>query len=123
MRKLTDVPAPDGVLDEFVGALLGAGAVLSQIITQMVQYAAAGGPVPDAVPIPIAAHELLVDTLSELEHRHARRDLKTAAALLKDATDRICDEVFFIPREEVERLKLGTDDAAHGKGGGVDGRR
>ena len=109
MRELTNVSGPDGALDAFVGQLLGCGAVLSQIISQMAQHAAAGGPTPDTVPIPIAAHELLIEVLGELEHRYQRRDFKTAAGLLKEATDRICEEVFFIPPEELARLKLQGD--------------
>jgi len=77
--------------------LLGAGAVLSQIISQMVRYAAATGPVPDAAPIPEAAHAVLADALTDLKHRYSRRDLKVATRILKEATDRICEEVYFVP--------------------------
>jgi hypothetical protein len=105
MRELTNVPGSDSALDVFVGQLLGCGAVLSQIISQMARHAAAGGPTPDTVPIPVAAHELLVEVLGDLEPRYERRDLRRAAGLLKEATDRICEEVFFIPPEELARLK------------------
>jgi hypothetical protein len=83
-------------LDEFIAQLLGAGAVLSQIITQMVRYDAARGGAPDAVPIPQAAHELLASVLTDVRRRYSRRDLIVAARMLKEATDRICQEVCFV---------------------------
>ncbi len=109
MGELTNVRGPDGALDAFVGQLLGCGAVLSQIISDMARHAAAGGPTPDMVPIPIAAHELLIEVLGELDHRYQRRDLRVAAGLLKEATDRICEEVFFVSPEALARLKRECD--------------
>lgn len=87
---------PDDVLHRFVAELLGAGAVLSQIVAQMVRYDAAHGANPDAVPIPQAACELLSDVLTDLKPRHSRRDWKVAAAMVKEATDKICEEVYFV---------------------------
>lgn len=100
MSELTDPSTPDDVLDGFVAELLGAGAVLSQIITQMVRFDAARGENPDAVPIPQAARELLSTVLAGLKPRHSRRDWKVAAAILKEATDTICEEVYFVPLDD-----------------------
>ena len=59
---------------------------------------------PNVVPIPVAAHELLTDVLKVLKRRHSRRDLNAAAAIVKEATDLICQEVFLVPFEELHRL-------------------
>jgi hypothetical protein len=99
MSDLNASPQSSQVLDEFIGQLLGAGAVLSQIISQMARHAAAAGPTPDAVPIPDAAHELLASVLTDLKRRYSRRDLTVAARILKNATDSICEEVYFVPLE------------------------
>jgi hypothetical protein len=96
MSKLTDPSRPDDVLHRFVGELLGAGAVLSQIVSQMARFDAARGERPDAVPIPQAAHELLSSVLAELRSRHSRRDWNVAATILKEATETICADVFFV---------------------------
>lgn len=100
MSKLTDPSRPDDVLDRFVSELLGAGAVLSQIVSQMARFDAAFGKNPDAVPIPQAAHELLSSVLAELKHRHSRRDWKVAATILKETTDTICSDVYFVSLDD-----------------------
>ena len=71
-------------------------------------------PVPDAAPIPEAAHELLASALTDLKHRYSRRDLKVAARILKEATDRICQDVFFVPLDSLE--DLGSDGNPSGLG-------
>jgi hypothetical protein len=96
MSEQTDPSRPDDVLDRFVGELLEAGAVLSQIVSQMARFDAAFDQTPDAVPIPQAAHELLFSVLAELKPRHSSRDWKVAAAILKEATATICNDVFFV---------------------------
>ncbi len=100
MSELTDPSTPDDVLERFVAELLGAGAVLSQIVSQMVRFDAEHGVNPDAVPIPQAAHELLCNGLVQVKPRHSPRDWKVAAAILKEATDAICDNVFFVPLDD-----------------------
>ena len=100
MSELTDPSRPDDVLDRFVGELLGAGAVLSQIVSQMARFDAAFGESPDAVPIPQAAHEFLSSVVAELKPRHSRRDWKVAAAILKETTETICNDVYFVPVDD-----------------------
>lgn len=99
--KPDSLPPKPHVLDEFISQLLGAGAVLSQIISQMVRHAAATGPLPDVAPIPDVAHELLAGALTDLK-RYSRRDLTIAARILEEATDRICEEVYFVPLDELD---------------------
>jgi hypothetical protein len=62
----------------------------------MARFDAARAEGPDAVPIPQAAHELLASVLAELKPRHSRRDWKVAAAILKEATDTMCNDVYFV---------------------------
>lgn len=109
MREPSGPSQPPHVLDQFIGELLGAGAVLSQIISQMVRHAARAGPVPDAAPIPDVAHELLASVLTDLKHRYSRRDLKVAAGILKDATDRICEEIYFVDLDKLDDLGVDGD--------------
>ena len=111
---MSDLPRPSQpptALDQLVGELLGAGAVLSQIISGMIRYEAESGPVPDAAPIPDVAHGLLVRTLSDLRHHYSRRDLKVAARILKEATDCICENIYYVPPHAFDGLSV-DDDAA-----------
>jgi len=62
----------------------------------MARFDAAFGERPDAVPIPQAAHELLSSVLAGLKPRHPRRDWNVAAAILKKATDTMCNDVYFV---------------------------
>jgi hypothetical protein len=88
-------PSPrDAVLQELADQLLDCGGVLSQIVSGMVQWQAAGLGHPDAAPIPEAARSLVADVLKEIRPKHSRRDLKVAAAIVKEATEAICDNVY-----------------------------
>lgn len=115
MREPSGPPQRPHVLDEFIRELLGAGAVLSQIVDQMVRHAAKAGPVPNLAPIPDVAHELLASVLSDLKHRHSRRDLKVAAWILKEATDRICEEVYFVDLDKLDDLGIDGDAGVAGE--------
>jgi hypothetical protein len=103
---------PDA-LDQLVDELLGCGAVLSQMIGHMVEFESSGRTAPDAAPIPEVAHELIRGVSKHVAHRYSRRDIKTAAKIVKDVTDAICSEVIYVPPEEVDRLlEEGPDDAS-----------
>jgi hypothetical protein len=97
MAKHPDVPQSNDALDELVSQLLGCGAVLSQIISHMVRFQAAGRSAPDAAPIPEVAHSLIRDVLGEIGRAHSRRDLRNAAAIVSEATEAIAEEVFMYP--------------------------
>ena len=96
MTDHIDPAVPQSLLDELCSELLSVGAVLSQIVAQMVRFEAQGRSAPDAAPIPEAAHALLRDALGELEERHSAEDLRATAAIIRQATDSICNEVFFV---------------------------
>ena len=96
MTDHTDPASPHDALDKLISELLGVGAVLSQIVTQMVRFEAGGRSAPDAAPIPEVAHSLLRDVLRDLRKQHSDRDLGVAAAVVNEATEAICNEVFFV---------------------------
>ena len=99
MNNHVDSPRPAEPLDELVAQLLECGAVLSQLISHMVQFDASGRSAPDAAPIPEVAHSLIRDVLGDVRKRHSRRDVKVAAAIVKEATDAIADDIFFVGPE------------------------
>ena len=84
----------DDALDELVSELLGCGAVLSQMISRMVEWESAGHSAPDAAPIPTVAHELIGSVLDEVKRRHSRRDLIVAASIVGEATNAITENIF-----------------------------
>lgn len=93
-------PAPStDPLDGLVTELLECGAVLSQIVTRMVQFQAAGRSAPDAVPIPEAAHAVVRGAIHSVKPRHSKRDIKVATAIVAEATTAITDNVFFLGPE------------------------
>jgi hypothetical protein len=96
MTDHIDPPVHPDPLDELVSELLGVGAVLSQIISNMVRFQAAGKSAPDAAPIPEIAHRLIRDVVGDLRSRHSKRDLRVAAAIIGEATNAIADNLFFV---------------------------
>jgi len=46
---------------------------------------------------PTVAQDLIRSVLGDVERRHSRRDLEVATAIVKESTDAICDEIFFVP--------------------------
>jgi len=92
------VPARDP-LDELVTQLLDCGGVLSQIIDRMVEFQATSRSAPDAAPIPEVAHSLIRDVLDGVRKRHSRRDIGAAAAIIAEATDAMCDGIFYVGPE------------------------
>jgi hypothetical protein len=90
---------PPDALDELATQLLECGGVLSQIISHMVQFQAAGRSAPDAAPIPEVAHSLIRSVLRDVGKRHSKRDIKVAAAIVKQSTASICEEIYFFEPE------------------------
>ena len=108
----------DDALDELVSQLLGCSAVLSQMISRMVEWESAGHSAPDAAPIPTVAHELIGSVLDEVKRRHSRRDLIVAASIVGEATNAMTENIFFVPLPE----EGSSADDASGNGQGRDSR-
>jgi hypothetical protein len=90
-------PDSEAAIAELAGQLLGCGAVLSQIVDHMVRTRAAGKSAPDTAPIPTVAHELIGGVIADLARRHSDEELKAAAAIVCEATDAICSDVYLVP--------------------------
>jgi hypothetical protein len=99
MTDHIDSSQPADGLDDLVTQLLECGGVLSQIISHMVRFQAAGRSAPDAAPIPEVAHSLIRSVLGGVAKRHSKRDIKVAAAIVKQATAAICDEIYYVGPE------------------------
>jgi hypothetical protein len=52
---------------------------------------------------------LVADALKEVKPKHSRRDLKVAAAIVKEATDAISETIFFVDPEWASEV-LENDD-------------
>jgi hypothetical protein len=99
MTDHVDSSPPPDALDDLTTQLLECGGVLSQIISHMVQFQAAGRSAPDAAPIPEIAHSLIRGVLGGVGKRHSKRDIKVAAAIVKQATASISNEIYFVGPE------------------------
>ncbi len=89
-------PSQQDPLDALTEQLLGCGAVLSQIISNMVQFEAAGRSAPDAAPIPDVARGLIRDVIQGLAGRHSDAQISAAVTIVGDATEAIANDLFFI---------------------------
>jgi hypothetical protein len=98
-------------LDELIHELLECGAVLSQMVSQMVEFEASGRAVPDSAPIPDIAHDLIGSVSTDVRHGFSRRDIKVAARMVKQVTAAICSDIFYIPAEALDRLQAEEADA------------
>jgi hypothetical protein len=99
MTTRSDPTPPAAPLDELTTQLLEVGAVLSQMITHMVEFQAAGRSAPDAAPIPEVAHELISGVLGAVGKRHSKRDIRVAARIVEEATREICENIFYVGPE------------------------
>jgi hypothetical protein len=100
LMGMTDHLAPlqpgDG-LDQLVDQLLNCSGVLSQIVSHMIEVDAAGFSSPDAAPIPEVAHNVVRDAVGETVCRHPEYDIETAARIIEEATNAVCENVFLVP--------------------------
>ena len=90
---------PPSALDDLVSQLLDCGGVLSQIISRMVQFNASGRAAPDIAPIPVVAHSLIHDTITDLAEQYSEEEIRTSASVIKDVTQSICANIFFVGPE------------------------
>lgn len=96
---------PDS-LAELATQLLECGAVISQIIQGVAEFEAVGRSAPGTVPIPEWAQGLLCSALEDLPKRNSARDLGVAAAIVKQATKAICDNVFIVSPELLDQMEF-----------------
>jgi hypothetical protein len=90
---------PPDPLDELTEQLLECGAVLSQLISGMVEHQASGRSAPDAAPIPEVAHSLVFDVLRSVRKGYSKRDIRVAAKIVEAATEAICNDIFIVGPE------------------------
>jgi hypothetical protein len=94
-------PPPDP-LDELVTQLLDCGGALSQMICHMAKYEASGLGADNVVPIPEVAHSLIRDVLGTVRKAHSKRDIRIAARIVEEATDRIANEIYLVSPDFIE---------------------
>jgi hypothetical protein len=99
MTKQSDPTPPTAPLDELTTQLLEVGAVLSQMISHMVEFQAAGRSAPDTAPIPEVAHKLISGELGPIGKRYSKRDIRVAARIVELATQQICENIFYVGPE------------------------
>ncbi len=97
-------------LDEIVEELLQCGGVLSQMIAGMVEFESSGRSASDTAPIPEVAHDLIRSVSLHVPRRYSKRDLRTAAKIVKEITNAICEDIYVIPPEEFDRLLAADPD-------------
>ncbi len=88
MTDHTQSSQPAGPFDELATQLLECGAVLSQVVSHMVQFEASGRSAPDAAPVPEVAHDV---------KQFSKADIVRAAEVVEAATDAIHQNIFFVP--------------------------
>jgi hypothetical protein len=98
MTGRTPSPPPDA-LDDFVTRLLECGGVLSQIVASMVEFQSSGRSAPDAAPIPEVAHTLIRSVIEDFGTRYSKRDVKVAARIVHEATERMCSDLYVLGPE------------------------
>jgi hypothetical protein len=101
-NQLDGFQPPPAPLDELVTQLLDCGGALSQMISHMTQFEASGLGADNLVPIPEVAHSLIRDVLGTVSKSHSKRDIRIAARIVEEATDRIANEIFLVSPEFIE---------------------
>lgn len=69
------------------------------MVSGMIAFQAAGRAAPDSPPIPEVAHSLVRGVLDEVGRRHSKRDIRVAAAIIGEAEEAICDNIFVVGPE------------------------
>lgn len=105
---------PGDALDELTDQLLECGAALSQIIGHMIKSQASGRSAPDAAPIPEIAHGVIRSVLEDLADRHSDGQIEAAARIIQEATSEICENIFFVP---IEQIAAGAKGRRRGRNG------
>ncbi len=97
MTDHTQSSQPAGPFDELATQLLECGAVLSQVVSHMVQFEASGRSAPDAAPVPEVAHDLVSEAIAHDVKQFSKADIVRAAEVVEAATDAIHQNIFFVP--------------------------
>ena len=98
---------PD-VLDVLVDQLLACGAPISQMMAGMQEHEASGLSSPDAPPIFEVAHSLIRSVVDDLTERYSDDEIRVASEIVAQATVAICEDIFFVPPDEIRRLARGS---------------
>lgn len=93
-------PAHDLALDDVIAQLLAVTGPLTQILEHMARVSATGQSAPDAPPVAEVLTGLLRDVLEPLPAAHGEHVLQSTAAVLDQAAELICSEVFLVPPGE-----------------------
>jgi hypothetical protein len=99
-----DPPRAEPTLDALITELIECGGVLSQIVAHMAFCDRAGYSAPDAPPPGVVLRELLTGVLKPIVAECPSEQTEATTVLLRDVTRTICDEIMFVPVEEMERL-------------------
>jgi hypothetical protein len=89
-------PYPPDPLDALTEQLLEVGAALSQMISNMVRFEAAGRSAPDAAPIPDVARGLIRDVIQGLASRHSGAQIRAAATIVGQVTEAITNDIILV---------------------------
>jgi hypothetical protein len=89
-------PEPEP-LDAFVEAILQSYGQLALIVEHMLRHST-----PEAEPVPEVLQRLLRDALEPVARRRGDTDVAVAAELLAAATDRIGEEIYLVPIEDLD---------------------
>jgi hypothetical protein len=98
---------PD-VLDVLVDQLLACGAPISQMMARMQEFEASGLSSSDAPPIFEVAHSLIRGVVDDLTERYSDDEIRTSSEIVAQATVAICNNIFFVPPDEIRRLARGS---------------
>jgi hypothetical protein len=97
---------PD-VLDVLVDQLLACGAPISQMMARMQEYEPSGLSSSDAPPIFEVAHSLIRSVVDDLTERYSDDEIRVSSEIVAQATVAICENIFFLPPDEIRRLARG----------------
>lgn len=105
MSESSPSASPPTAIDLLVEELLGCGAVLSQIVSGMLEFEASGRAANGLAPIPEIAHGLIVSVLQDVRNGHSRRDIRVAATIVGQVTEAIAENIFAVSPEFFDELK------------------
>ena len=97
---MSSSPKTPPALDAFVSELLQTTGSLMLIVDHMSRFAASGRAQPSADPIPDVLTRLLTSVLVPLVERYGSGALEDATALLGDACELACEEIFLVPHDD-----------------------
>ena len=97
MADQTSADPPADLGRELAASLLNCGGVLSQIVSHMVRFEAAGRSLPDTAPIPEVAQALVEEQVGTVLPKYSADQIKLSTALIDEITNEICENIYFVP--------------------------